>query len=224
MNASAAHALTRAEHGAVTRERLLDAAEELFASNGFAGTSIREITSAAACNLAAVNYHFGGKSRLYREVFRRRLAVLREQRVGSVRRFLAHGRARPALEKVLSEFARVFLEPLVEKDRGRLLIELWAREMLDPQLPSGTFEEEIVAPVQQVLAEAIAAAIPSISAATARLCVVSVVSQLVQVAQRARWAELTEAPDRGASQLAAVVRHLVRFSAGGVRACRQGSR
>ncbi|HYB23396.1 MAG TPA: CerR family C-terminal domain-containing protein [Solirubrobacteraceae bacterium] len=202
MNASAAHTLTRAEHGAVTRERLLDAAEELFASNGFAGTSIREITSAAACNLAAVNYHFGGKSRLYREVFRRRLAVLREQRVGSVRRFLAHGRARPALEKVLSEFARVFLEPLVEKDRGRLLIELWAREMLDPQLPPGTFEEEIVEPVQQVLAEAIAAAIPSISAATARLCVVSVVSQLVQVAQRARWAELTEAPDSGASQLA----------------------
>jgi len=218
------HAITRVECGAATRERLLDAAEELFAAKGFVGASIRDITTAAECNLAAVNYHFGGKSDLYREVFRRRLAVLREQRVGAMRRFLAKGRTSPALEAVLHEFARVFLEPLVEKGLGRVLIELWAREMLDPHLPPGTFELEIVGPVQQVLAEAIEAAIPTIPPATARLCAVSIVSQLAQVVQRARWAELTGTPESGASRLDATVRHIVRFSAGGVRACSTGAR
>jgi len=48
-----------------TRERLLDAAEKLFCQKGFEGTSIRDITAEAGCNIAAVNYHFGGKEKLY---------------------------------------------------------------------------------------------------------------------------------------------------------------
>ena len=76
---------SQADHGAETRTRLLDTAECLFAERGFAGTSVRDITADAGCNLAAVNYHFGGKQNLYREVFRRRLAALREQRLASIR-------------------------------------------------------------------------------------------------------------------------------------------
>ena len=45
-----------------TVERILDAAEQLFAERGFAETSLRLITSKAGVNLAAVNYHFGSKS------------------------------------------------------------------------------------------------------------------------------------------------------------------
>ena len=63
-----------AENGSidVTKERLLDEAESLFAQRGFDGVSVREITAAARCNLAAVNYHFGNKKNLYVEVFRSR--------------------------------------------------------------------------------------------------------------------------------------------------------
>ncbi|UCF00455.1 MAG: helix-turn-helix transcriptional regulator, partial [Planctomycetota bacterium] len=50
-------------------DRLLDAAEQLFAQTGFNGTSIRHITTKANSNIAAVNYHFGGKEKLYIEVF-----------------------------------------------------------------------------------------------------------------------------------------------------------
>lgn len=53
-----------------TKDRLLDEAERLFAEKGFHGVSVREITSAAKTNQAAVNYHFGGKKNLYLEVFR----------------------------------------------------------------------------------------------------------------------------------------------------------
>jgi AcrR family transcriptional regulator len=53
-----------------TRERILQAATELFASRGFHGTSIRAICEQARTNVAAVNYHFRSKERLYVEVFR----------------------------------------------------------------------------------------------------------------------------------------------------------
>ncbi|MEJ2220434.1 MAG: TetR family transcriptional regulator, partial [Desulfobacterales bacterium] len=55
-----------------TRERILDEAESLFALKGYDAVSVREITGAANCNLAAVNYHFGNKRNLYLEVFRSR--------------------------------------------------------------------------------------------------------------------------------------------------------
>lgn len=54
-----------------TRERILDAAEVLFAEKGFAETSLRAITSRAGVNLAAVNYHFGAKEALIQSVFER---------------------------------------------------------------------------------------------------------------------------------------------------------
>ena len=54
-----------------TVERILDAAEQLFAEKGFAETSLRLITSKASVNLAAVNYHFGSKKALIQAVFSR---------------------------------------------------------------------------------------------------------------------------------------------------------
>jgi AcrR family transcriptional regulator len=61
---------------ASTRDRILGAAEELFAQRGFEGASLRQLTTAAGVNLAAVNYHFGSKEKLVEEVFRRRLDAL----------------------------------------------------------------------------------------------------------------------------------------------------
>ena len=63
-----------------TRERILDAGERLFMAHGYEGTSMRQITSEACVNLAAVNYHFGSKESLMQEVFRRRLDWLRSSR------------------------------------------------------------------------------------------------------------------------------------------------
>lgn len=54
-----------------TKNKILDAAENLFADKGFNGTSLREITSQAEVNLAAVNYHFGSKKELIKAVMSR---------------------------------------------------------------------------------------------------------------------------------------------------------
>ena len=67
------HQIPPRESQADTRERILRAAEGLFVERGFAHTSLRMITASAEVNLAAVNYHFGSKEELIREVFQRHL-------------------------------------------------------------------------------------------------------------------------------------------------------
>ena len=64
-----------------TKDRILDAAEGLFARQGFSATSLRAITAEAGVNLAAVNYHFGSKDGLLEAVFGRRLGPLNEERL-----------------------------------------------------------------------------------------------------------------------------------------------
>ena len=51
-----------------TRQRLLDSACEVFSELGYGGASVREIVARAGANVASVNYHFGGKDALYKEV------------------------------------------------------------------------------------------------------------------------------------------------------------
>jgi AcrR family transcriptional regulator len=49
-----------------TRERILDAALDLFGERGLAGATVRDIAAHAKVNVAAISYHFGGKEELYR--------------------------------------------------------------------------------------------------------------------------------------------------------------
>src|SRR5262249_57097394 len=64
------HPFVRGRTPDQTRQRVLDAASELFAAQGFHGTTVREIAQRAGVNLAAGNYHFGSKRALYLEVLR----------------------------------------------------------------------------------------------------------------------------------------------------------
>ncbi|MGQ4276200.1 TetR/AcrR family transcriptional regulator [Pseudidiomarina sp. E22-M8] len=58
-----------------TQEKILNAAEALFAEQGFEQTSLRQITTEANVNLASVNYHFGSKKALIQAVMARYLEV-----------------------------------------------------------------------------------------------------------------------------------------------------
>ena len=68
------------------RNRILDVAEALFCERGFEGVSVRELTAAAGCNLAAVNYYFGGKDKLYAEMFRRQFEMMIQRNLGIIER------------------------------------------------------------------------------------------------------------------------------------------
>ncbi|MCK9285312.1 MAG: TetR family transcriptional regulator [Rhodocyclaceae bacterium] len=64
-----------------TRERILDVAERLFMAHGYDASSMRQITSEAGANLAAVNYHFRNKDGLIQAVLKRRLNAINSERL-----------------------------------------------------------------------------------------------------------------------------------------------
>ncbi len=202
------------------RDTLLAAAERLFAERGFDGASVRDITAAAGCNVAAVNYYFGGKEALYREVFCRGLAGLREQRVRALERALATAGESADVALVVRTFTAAFLEPLVDESEGRLLVALISREMMNPRLPREVFLEHTVLPVQEALAAALRQVAPELSDKGLRLSVHSLVAQLAHVVHlsvgRVFGAAGAE-PLEGIS-LAEMVDHIVAFSTAGIAA------
>ena len=63
-----------------TKEKILDAAEKLFAEKGYDGTSVRSICDAGGVNVAAVHYHFNGKEGVAEAIFEHRMAGLSARR------------------------------------------------------------------------------------------------------------------------------------------------
>jgi AcrR family transcriptional regulator len=122
-----------------TKDKILDAAEGIFADHGYGGASLRAIITAAAVNLAAVHYHFGSKEKLLTEVIRRRAAPVNEERL----RLLdecerAAGDGPPDLERVLE----AFLAPAARMAaRHPLMVRLLGRLYLDHML-GGIVREE----------------------------------------------------------------------------------
>ncbi len=89
-----------------TRDRLLDAAEHLFARHGIDATSLRAITTEAGTNLAAVNYHFGSKEALVDAVIDRRLGPINRERLRLLDEAeAAAGDSPPSLEAIVEAFA-----------------------------------------------------------------------------------------------------------------------
>src|SRR5512136_2655411 len=82
------------------QDRLVGAAEELFCQRGYNETSVRDIAAIAGCNVASVNYYFGGKDNLYLEVWRRRLAFMRDTRLASIEKVMSAS-GEPRLEDLL---------------------------------------------------------------------------------------------------------------------------
>ena len=95
----------------ITRERIMKAAERLFAERGYDATSIRAIVAKARVNQAAINYHFDGKDGLYREVLRAAFGALTEQQLEHADEMKAMSR-----EAALADFIRRQLRPLLGRD------------------------------------------------------------------------------------------------------------
>jgi AcrR family transcriptional regulator len=114
-----------------TRERLLEKAEMLFAQKGYHAVSVREITAAARCNMASVNYHFSNKKNLYLEVFRSRW-IPRELRMYEAFETSVDILGDPDPEMVVHALAEAYLEgPLSDEELGRHR-QLIVRELNNP--------------------------------------------------------------------------------------------
>ncbi len=116
-----------------TKNKILDAAEILFADKGFNGTSLREITSQAEVNLAAVNYHFGSKKELIKAVMSRYMNEL-GPRLESALIKICVDETKPSLIEVFS----AFIDPLLHlnnfKNNGTsIFLQLLGRGYTDSQ-------------------------------------------------------------------------------------------
>jgi len=106
-----------------TKELILDAAESLFATEGYHGTSIRAITNEAGVNLASINYHFGSKEALLEALFEYRYAPLNSLRTEGIKAVMSEARSKgtpPGVRDILEAFiAPLFLNDKEHSCMGR---------------------------------------------------------------------------------------------------------
>ncbi len=97
-----------------TKDELLDSAEKLFAQEGYHGTSVRAITKEAGAHLASINYHFGSKEKLLKEVLERRLIPINQDRLKMLDDILkqAEKEGRPPM---ITEVVQAFASPLFKR-------------------------------------------------------------------------------------------------------------
>lgn len=103
-----------------TPTQLLNAAEELFAAHGYSGTSLRSIARAAEANIAAVNYHFGSKEKLFVATVQRIAKPLLEAQFHRLDQVLLE---QPTVESVLQAFLAPPLKLICQAPDNRGLIQ-----------------------------------------------------------------------------------------------------
>ena len=144
-----------------TKDRILGAAEELFAQHGFAATSLRQVTGLAAVNIAAVNYHFGSKENLVNEVFRRRMDEMTAARLNQLEQVRA---AHPGdLRAVLAAFVEPALAMAQDRQSGGAFVRVIARAYAEKNDNLRKFLSDHYGHVLREFGKAIAACVPGLS-------------------------------------------------------------
>lgn len=117
-----------------TLDRILIAAETLFAEHGYDGTTLRQITQRAEVNLAAVNYHHGDKQSLYLDILRRRIQPINQVRLARLDEAEHQAGVEPVPLAVLMDIlARPLFELYAEPDEnGRHGARLVGRALVEP--------------------------------------------------------------------------------------------
>lgn len=142
-----------------TKELLVNAAEQLFAEKGLEGASMRDVTSLAQVNLAAANYHFGGKEGLYREVVSRQMVWVSEQRLA----LLEKARSEQSIELWVEAYFVPALERIrVHGEKGKMFIRLLSRTLFEDPTVSAPLIRDLFEPVNRKFAEALKEMIPEL--------------------------------------------------------------
>jgi AcrR family transcriptional regulator len=198
------------------RERLLDAAEKLFCLRGYEGTSIRDITAEAGCNIAAVNYHFNGKDQLYQEMFRRRLVRNLEVHHDTIERICSA--ANPTLEDLLTELIRPIVKSAEQQDPWTRVIRLMVREALHQRIDVNMILGEMKKLFVDRLARAFMQMLPQVEERKARQAVFSVESMILHSILFLEHYTFF-LPGLTTDE---IVEQMVRFAAAGIRSIAEG--
>lgn len=146
--------------GLQTREKILDAANKLFAERGVEGVSLRELTLKAGVNIAAVHYHFGSKDGILPELFARSSKPIVKWRLDLLEKVRRHPDGRPYLEDVLEAFLRPALQS--GRRQNAAFVQLRARLALERDEAKRTVLGRTFDQSSQRFIEAIAEALPDL--------------------------------------------------------------
>jgi TetR/AcrR family transcriptional regulator, regulator of cefoperazone and chloramphenicol sensitivity len=196
-----------------TRDRLLKAAERLFADRGFKKVTVRDICRAARANVAAVNYHFGDKLGLYREVMQSAIDGMR----GTNDAAREAGAGQPP-EEQLRRYISTFVDRVLTPGNDAIH-RLINREMNDPTPALDALVEQGVRPRVEYLSGLIAAIIGCDPTDQSVLrCVASVQAQTLAYMPNPIATRLGLANKPTAANLRDIADHIAEFSLAGVHA------
>jgi len=196
-----------------TRQRLLEAAGEVFAERGFRDATVQEICRRADANIAAVHYHFADKERLYRAVIQYAEQCAADSHPADV------GLDTPA-EKRLRRYIEFFLRRLLDEGRPAWLGKLMAREMSQPTPALDVIVQETIRTahrrVNAIVRELLG---PGASEDDVRGCVLSIQGQCLFYRHcHSVLTRLFPGVSFGPAQVPGLAKHITRFSLAGIRA------
>ncbi len=154
----------------LTQQRVLEAAEAIFAEKGFKAASIREIAKQAKANIAAINYYFGDKERLYIEAVKYAHRSCTEGEP-----FPEWAAGTPAVQK-LRDFIRVMAARMLSP-QSPASTELMMREMANPTAACVAVVNEYIQPMAETLRAILSELIPNASEQQQFLIGFSIVGQ-----------------------------------------------
>jgi AcrR family transcriptional regulator len=201
-----------------TKATILDAAERLFAEQGYAGTSLRQLTTAAGVNLAAVNYHFGGKEELAKAVLARRIEPINRERLRRLDELAGSG----SVEAIV----RAFVEPPLRSmptdaaetaPSGARLCRVFGRISVEQPPFLRSFLGAQFRGVGRRFEAALAAALPSLDAASVWWRMHFVVGAMAHTLQNAEALAHISEHRCDPNDVDALVEHLVAFAVGGLQ-------
>jgi TetR/AcrR family transcriptional regulator, regulator of cefoperazone and chloramphenicol sensitivity len=191
-----------------TRRRLLDAALEVFARDGFRGATIARICRRAGANIAAAHYHFGDKQRLYQAVFEH--AERRASDAPGDRAVRGSPAAR--LHALVASFLRRLLDP----GRPAWMAQLLAHELIDPTPALDRLVRRRMRANHDQIAAVIRELAPGASPEAVQLATLSVVAQCVFYRNSAAIVSRLYPDLDAARQIDRLADHVTRFSLAGI--------
>ncbi len=197
-----------------TKNRLLNAACNIFAEKGFRDATIAEICEAADANIAAVNYHFGDKESLYDAVWHHAFDLTNSA-------FPVNGNLpdNPTLFDVLYSHANAFLHRVFSESDTGLFAKLLYREMASPTLALDRIAKEVLQPQSEFLATALRNEFgAAMSEAQLQRCMHSIIGMCAFYNfSRPLRERVLGCKTLNEEQIVATARHIAAFSLGGLK-------
>ena len=198
-----------------TRALLLKHAEELFLAHGFEGVSIRQITEASGANVAAVNYHFNGKTSLYREVLKQRLDSITLDKLALLKD-LDERHSEANLEQILHSYIYSFFDAHFSSPDSDRFLQIIYREMAPDAIASDLVAERLVIPIHQAFQKIITKTCPELNEDHISRCISSITGQVLHFIRAREVLKGIRPAEQNQTFIEDTVQHITQFSLRGI--------